>query len=241
MNITVSPMIFIPNSPFKMGGHIPYNPHLYHPACIPLSPPGRRMLHQENQPVEEDEQPDTDTPLRFSVDNILRPEFGLKAILSTKRTPKQTKFTSGHTTVQHTASNGHAQQTSSGSLPRDLSLPSTRLSPPLPSATNYATRDNRETLSSHCGLISPLQRHNSVGLTRSSSVESLASNRSSATTTRPSSLCSASSIVSGESLIGESAQSGSNGATPASQPNGQSPWPAWVYCTRYSDRPSSGT
>ncbi|XP_076220854.1 uncharacterized protein LOC143174239 [Nomia melanderi] len=29
-------------------------------------------------------------------------------------------------------------------------------------------------------------------------------------------------------------------APPATEPGKQLPWPAWVYCTRYSDRPSSG-
>ncbi|EFN84787.1 Segmentation polarity homeobox protein engrailed [Harpegnathos saltator] len=226
-----------------MGGQHPYNPHLYQPPNI-LSPANRMLPHQENQPPDDGDNPDTDTPLRFSVSNILKPDFGLKAILTSKGS-KQTvaKFSNGHA-----ASNGHVQTSSSSplSLPRDLSLPSTRLSPQSPNATNYATRDNRDTFSSHCGLASPLQRHNSAGLSRSGSVESLASNRSTATSssvTGPSSLCSASSTVSGESLNGESAQSGSNGGTPATQQNttnGQCQWPAWVYCTRYSDRPSSG-
>ncbi|XP_014468345.1 PREDICTED: homeobox protein engrailed-2b-like [Dinoponera quadriceps] len=238
MNITVSPMIIIRNFPLKMGGHYPYNPHLYHPSHVHMFSPGSRMLHQENQPSDDGDQPDTDTPLRFSVDNILKPEFGLKAILDSK-TPKETsvRCTNRHTTVQ---TSGNAL-----SLPRDLSLPSTRLSPPLPNATNYTTRDNRDTFSTHSGLASPLQRHSSAGLSRSGSVESLASNRSSVTNssvTRPSSLCSASSTISGESLNGESAQSSSNGGISTSQnsTNGQSLWPAWVYCTRYSDRPSSG-
>lgn len=34
--------------------------------------------------------------------------------------------------------------------------------------------------------------------------------------------------------------SGSNGGTAATSENQQMLWPAWVYCTRYSDRPSSG-
>lgn len=233
-------MIITDDPPIKMGGHFPYNSHLFHPASIPLSS-GSRMLHQENQPPDDADQDDTDTPLRFSVDNILKPEFGLKAILSTK-TPTQTttKLTNERTAV--VSSNGHIQPTSGSplSLPRDLSLPSARLSPQLPNATNYATRD---AFSSHCGLTSPLQRHNAAGLSRSGSVESLASTATTTSVTRPSSLCSASSTVSGESLTGETAQSSSNGSTSANKQNtanGQSMWPAWVYCTRYSDRPSSG-
>lgn len=34
--------------------------------------------------------------------------------------------------------------------------------------------------------------------------------------------------------------SGSNGSTAATSESQQLLWPAWVYCTRYSDRPSSG-
>lgn len=34
--------------------------------------------------------------------------------------------------------------------------------------------------------------------------------------------------------------SGSNGGTAATSDSQQLLWPAWVYCTRYSDRPSSG-
>lgn len=233
-------MIVIRNFPFKMGGQYPYNSHIYHPART-ISSGSHMLLQEENQPPDDGDQPDTETPLRFSVTNILKPEFGLRAILSSK-TPKQTKFTNGQATV---AAN---EQTSSSllSLPRDLSLPSTRLSPNLPNATNYAIRDSRDTFSSHCGLASPLQRHNSAGLSRSGSVESLASSRSSATSssvTRPSSLCSASSTISGESLNGETTQSSSNGGVSTSSQsatNSQSLWPAWVYCTRYSDRPSSG-
>lgn len=38
----------------------------------------------------------------------------------------------------------------------------------------------------------------------------------------------------------DSSPSGSSGSTGSNSSNQQMLWPAWVYCTRYSDRPSSG-
>lgn len=147
--------------------------------------------------------------LRFSVVNILRPDFGREAILGTK------------------SSSSPSRQLSSP-LPRDLSLSSSstiRLSSS-PTNNSYAG-----SLSSHCGLTSPLQR-----LSRSGSLESLASNRSS---------------VAGSSVAGGTApsvcsntSSSSSSSTESGGDSGKSgqnvQWPAWVYCTRYSDRPSSG-
>lgn len=252
MSVIVSPMILLSNLPLIMSGQYPYNPNFYNPCAFSA---GSHMFMQEeeNQPSDGgDQQPDTGTPLRFSVTNILKPEFGLQAILSSK-TPKRTTARCSHNVKTTTVAANNHEQTSSSllSLPRDLSLSSTRLSPNLPNATNYAIRDNRDTFSTHCELTSPLQRHSSTsaGLSRSGSVESLASSRSSATSTsvvtRPSSLCSASSAISGECLSGESAQPSSNPASASAgkqnATDGQSLWPAWVYCTRYSDRPSSGT
>ncbi|EZA52215.1 hypothetical protein DMN91_010176 [Ooceraea biroi] len=205
--------------------------HFHHPRI--LSPPsGALVPHQDHQP---DHQQDTETPLRFSVVNILRPEFGREAILNTKVTKS-----SGSTT---TAVPVQLPRHSPLPLPRDLSLSSTRLSPQSPQSTSYSVHKERDAFSSHCGLTSPLQRHN--GLSRSGSLESLASSRSSVTSssvTSPPSLCSASSTIGSDSLNNDNT-SGTTTSTPANQKNGsngQTLWPAWVYCTRYSDRPSSG-
>lgn len=199
--------------------------HHHHRVLSPES-------HQDRQP---DHQQDTDTPLRFSVVNILRPDFGREAILSTKTTKQSSALPNGHSTT--TAIPVQIPRHSPLPLPRDLSLSSTRLSPQSPKSTSYSVHRERDAFSSHYGLTSPLQRHS--GLSRSGSLESLASSKSSVT--GPNSLCSASSTVSGDSLNGDN--TGSTGSTMPSQQSGtnsQSLWPAWVYCTRYSDRPSSG-
>lgn len=192
--------------------------HHHHHRHHVLSPESHVVPHQDRQP---DDQQNTEAPLRFSVVNILRPDFGREAIL--------TKQPVSTVSVQ-------LPRRSPLPLPRDLSLSSTRLSP-------QSIHKEKDNLPSQSPLTSPLHRQN--GLSRSGSLESLASSRSSVTSstvTGPSSLCSTSSTTGGESLNGDNASGG--GTTLTSQKSGgnnQSQlWPAWVYCTRYSDRPSSG-
>lgn len=193
--------------------------HLHHRV---LSPESHVVRHQDQPNHQQNSQ-----PLRFSVANILRPDFGREAIKTASKSVLST-----------TAIPVQLPQDNSLSLPRDLSLSSARLSPP--PSTNYAIHRERDSFS-HSGLTSPMQR-----LSRSGSLESLASSRSSVTSTSitsaPSS-SSTSSTVGTDSLNGDST-SGSNANTSTSQKNNtnsQNPlWPAWVYCTRYSDRPSSG-
>lgn len=195
-----------------------------------LSSESHVVPRQDRQP---DHQQDTERSLRFSVVNILKPDFGREAILNTK-VPSESAI-SAAIPAQHL-------QHSPLPLPRDLSLSSTRLSSPQsPQLTNYSVHREKDAFSSLCGITSPLQRHGN-GLSRSGSLESLASSRSSVTSssvTGPPSLCSTSSTISGESLNGENT-GGNTSASQQNVSNNQSLWPAWVYCTRYSDRPSSG-
>lgn len=206
--------------------------HLHHSM---LSPESHVVAHQDHQPDHQQEP----RLSAFSVVDILRPDFGRKAVLSTKAA-KQSPLSGfiGNIAVQ-------PPQHSPLSLPRDLSLSSTRLSPSSPSSTNYSIHRERDTFSSHSSVASPVQRHN--GLSRSGSLESLASTRSTATNssvTNTPPLCSTSFTVNGDSLNNESSTPAGAGSTSAGQQSGtsgqQSLWPAWVYCTRYSDRPSSG-
>ncbi|KAG7201609.1 hypothetical protein KM043_004350 [Ampulex compressa] len=214
--------------------HHHHHHHHHHRARSPESHVVPRDDHRQ------DHQQDTEAPLRFSVVNILRPDFGREAILSTK-SPKQASLPTGHSTTIPIPIPRHSPLP----LPRDLSLSSTRLSPQSPQTSGFSAHRERDSFSSHCGLTSPLQRHS--GLSRSGSLESLASSRSSVTgssVTGAPSLCSTSSTIGAESLGTDSA-SGSSGTTanatnPPNAANSQSLWPAWVYCTRYSDRPSSG-
>jgi homeobox protein engrailed len=78
-------------------------------------------------------------------------------------------------------------------------------------------------------------------LSRSGSLESLASNLSSVT---GGSINGAVSVSSSASIAGTEAisdeKNANNNLPIQSSVNGQGLWPAWIYCTRYSDRPSSG-
>ncbi|XP_044582593.1 homeobox protein engrailed-1a-like [Cotesia glomerata] len=157
-------------------------------------------ISTQHQPVQ-----DNDPPLRFSIVNILRPEFGRSAILSTKSHISPTKC-------------------KSPSNPKDLSHSTAKI---LALSSSYAVHRDRE----YFGDSSPIQRHS--GLSRSGSLESLASNRSSLT----GSLTGTPSLSSAASTAAESV---SGDSLPSSTSSNPSLWPAWVYCTRYSDRPSSG-
>ncbi|CAK9800157.1 Segmentation polarity homeobox protein engrailed [Anthophora plagiata] len=214
-----------------LGGHHHHHHHHHHRVC---SPESHVVPHQDQQ---QDHKDDMEAPLRFSVVNILRPDFGREAILNTKA-PKQPSLMTGHSTTIPVPIPRHSPL----SLPRDLSISSNRLSPTRPQPTSFSVHRERDLFSSHCGLTSPLQR--STGLSRSGSLESLASSRSSVTgssVTGAPSLGSTSSTIGSDSLSGDSSSgSTSNTTTNQTTLNGQSPWPAWVYCTRYSDRPSSG-
>lgn len=207
--------------------------HHHHQLHSPSPSPSHLELRQPLQP--------TESPLRFSVVNILRPDFGRDAIITTKKSSKKSNLSPKTIQLPHT---------SPLAVPRDLSLSSSRLSPQSPaptttttagstgsSTTRYEVHRDRDSFS---GSTSPLQRH-STGLSRSGSLESLASNRSSinGSLTGTPSLSSAASTISTESISGDSV-GGSTAGSQTSSANGQSPWPAWVYCTRYSDRPSSG-
>lgn len=177
-----------------------------------------------------------DSSLRFSVVNILRPDFGRNAILTRSSTVHGRSIP--------------LPKSSPLPLPPDLSI--SRLSPPEfeHSNTGYSTVHHRDRDKDRGAFLrSPsLSRHDS-GLSRSGSVDSLASGRSSVTGSSVTgggapSLCSSSSSIgnngSNESVNGDNNTSNNSNCQNGSNANGQPPWPAWVYCTRYSDRPSSG-
>lgn len=193
MSVTLAAMESAYSLRLGLSSHPHLFQHLHHP--------------QRSTPIVNQQNPSINNPLRFSVVNILRPEFGRDAIISKSASRKKSV----------------SPQLHSPSLPRDLSL--SRLPSP-------AVRDTE----SFSGTTSPVQRHST--LSRSGSLESLASNRSSLN----GSLTGTPSLSSGASTIGESVSGDSVGGSTntTSGSNGQSLWPAWVYCTRYSDRPSSG-
>ncbi|XP_014216794.1 segmentation polarity homeobox protein engrailed-like [Copidosoma floridanum] len=194
--------------------------------------------------------------LHFSVVNILRPEFGQAAILSTRNLSLRRLTPVKVLQLPIERSLG---------LPQNLSLASSSCLSPNSSSSIFDSgfsivtavhRDSRDSLSSHCGLDSPTHRISSC-LSRSGSLESLASSRSSivggsvhcspSSTSSPS--CSSSTFSSSVTLstvLSTSPESHNNDSISDSSlnsknsTNAQSLWPAWIYCTRYSDRPSSG-
>lgn len=167
--------------------------HRFHPYQIPNRHNHDRSTSEcssSPSPSIEDNQPQNNpsetSPLKFSMTNILRPDFGREAILSC---PRQLQST--HQSRSVTPKRDNASRSSPGVL------------------------------------------------SRSASLESLASNRSSlAGGGATPSICS-----SAASTVGaESATSDGSGATSTlgTGSGGNGLFPAWIYCTRYSDRPSSG-
>ncbi|KAK0077121.1 hypothetical protein PV325_004413 [Microctonus aethiopoides] len=193
--------------------------HLCQQRLLPSSTSSASSLainpEQNHQRINDD----SDGSLRFSIINILRPDFGRDAIINTKASHKRSSLSS----TTELSSSIH-----------------------LSHCTNLVAPRNS---------VSPLQRHHSTTLSRSGSLESLASNRSSITTCSlngSSSLSSTSSTIGNESVVSEDSvtttdsestsavsQNSTQTANDSANKN-QSLWPAWVYCTRYSDRPSSG-
>lgn len=224
--------------------------HNIHNQLHTLSGSSPSNINLRQQQVQEN-----DVPLRFSVVNILRPDFGRDAIIKTTKNNKiinNKRKIKNSLIVPHDLSlSSSSSSTSSTSRLSPQSLPSpsptttpttptstsTTIISSIPSTSRYEVNRDRDAFTE---TTSPLQRH-STGLSRSGSLESLASNRSSinGSLTGTPSLSSAASTVGTESISGDSV-AGSTAGSQTSTANGQSPWPAWVYCTRYSDRPSSG-
>lgn len=146
---------------------------------------GRRDFHDES--------------LKFSIDNILKADFGRRRI-----TDPINKLRKISNTIRH--SSFAMSPTSTTSNSSSSSPPVLRSPPPQESPRK---------------LFSP------VDLTGSCATSTKAESE------RSTPAAAAATGVSGESrTVKESAVKGGNG-TPMV-------WPAWVYCTRYSDRPSSG-
>lgn len=167
---------------------------------------GRRDFHDES--------------LKFSIDNILKADFGRRRI--TDPINKLRK-------ISNTIIQSHYP----------AKLPSTRhssfdaMSPT--STTSNSSSSSPPVLRSPPPQESPRKLFSPVDLTGScaTSTKAESERRTGGAIPTAAAAASSSSSVSGESgTVKESAVKGGNG-TPMV-------WPAWVYCTRYSDRPSSG-
>ncbi|XP_028033711.1 segmentation polarity homeobox protein engrailed [Bombyx mandarina] len=153
-------------------------------------------------------------PVAFSINNILHPEFGLNAIRKTNKIEGPKPIGPNHSILYK---------------PYDLSKPDL-------SKYGFDYLKSKET--SDCNALPPL---GGLRETVSQIGERLSRDReppkSLEQQKRPDS---ASSIVSSTSSGAVSTCGSSDASSIQSQSNPGQLWPAWVYCTRYSDRPSSG-
>lgn len=166
------------------------HPELYHPLNQPLNHPLREPLReppQSSQPLMGFLRPQPEAALPFSVDNILRPDFGKTAV---KRRLESDSAPEAKRSSTHGAAHG------------------------LPSA----------------GVLTPSSLTNG---TRAAPKAAKKPPRPAPTTTTAPAVSPAKSVASDvTSTSGED--------VPKDSEDKSNMWPAWVYCTRYSDRPSSG-
>lgn len=200
--------------------------HLRHQQATPpdhqqqaSSPQGRSP-----RPTNNDRGPQS-TALPFSVANILRPDFGRRALITSKQ--HESLYTPG--TVRRTVTpicDYHTLYRPHEHLPvQPLRAPKPTKGhhsawPPLTASRQPSLPDNGAT----CKVTSNHQHARSK--------EAQLPLPSSGTTSPP--LSPASSAVSAASPTSE------DKAPTGDTTKGPQLWPAWVYCTRYSDRPSSG-
>ena len=218
IRVTDSPIKEEPGSPIaaSMGSpSLPSPPNVIHtPIASPALPTPPPMLFQPFLPSPTSSKfqlPSPNRPLPFSIDNILKPTFGQQLLLH------------NIATVAAAAQHQRARQF-------DIS-------------SNYTSHlgVKNEPSSSYPPLVSPPQRPK---IRASSNNNDIHRNSSSRQSQQPVDLSSTKSKCSGTELAtpkSEDTPSKDADCPPGMVrgPNGQL-WPAWVFCTRYSDRPSSG-
>lgn len=176
-----------------------------------------------------------DSNLKFSIDNILKPSFGrritdplLKRSKPAKKTVAQ-KAAAQQRTLQklQAATERHGTPIDlTASMGATISGPS-----PTTPASPFSGSD-----------ASALPDSNNSAVVDSASVSAISSGSSAAspaqllspTTTAGSSSSDQDKVISSTASTTTTTSSASSSSSPMV-------WPAWVYCTRYSDRPSSGT
>lgn len=169
-----------------------------------------------------------DSNLKFSIDNILKPSFGRRItdpLLKRSKTGKKTVAQKAAAQQRNLQKLQAATERHGTPIDLTASMTSNPVPPP-PSTTPFSSEspipDNTSIDSASTSAISPgappttdlLLSPANTNATSSSDQDKVSSSSTSSTTTTSSSASSSSSPM---------------------------VWPAWVYCTRYSDRPSSGT
>lgn len=180
------------------------------PTSPPPSPEYQSYFRPETPDVKPSISQDFQPPIAFSITNILHPEFGLNAIRKTSKIEGPKPVGPNHSILYK---------------PYDLSK-----------QTDFSkySFDYLKSKESEFNPLPPLgglrQTVSQIGDAREDRPKIHEAQK------RPDS---ASSIVSSTSS-GAVSTCGSTDANSQSSQGNASLWPAWVYCTRYSDRPSSG-
>lgn len=154
-----------------------------------------------------------DSNLKFSIDNILKPGFGRRI---TDPLLKRNKSNKKSAAAQRASA--AAAAAAAAAIAAQLSMSPSSMSSSSPPEKHVTPIDL--TATTNCGM--------------SSSATNTAT-----TTTTPSTSSLNESPQSPQSA-NESTDNGSTTTTGGNKSNSPMVWPAWVYCTRYSDRPSSG-
>lgn len=223
---------------------MPKNDHYnYHDHCMRI--PSENHVELPEQDRQEDHERNNDTSLGFSVDNILRPDFGQSAVLD-QFTRKQAYENS----INAKCRLSFYSHKDSTIFPHDIEFRGMIFGPPFLNQFAQSASYPVQKEKTHISPTYTITPRN--GLSRSGSLESLASNRSSVTcssVTGSTSLFNAASANntdtdrksdSTSSTSTSSTITSSSNSSENQQTSNRSVWPAWVYCTRYSDRPSSG-
>lgn len=164
-----------------------------------------------------------DSNLKFSIDNILKPGFGRRITDPLLKRSKPSKKTVNQKAAQQQR-NLHKLQLATEKHGTPIDLTAMAAGPPLGATTPSASPSFSAT--------SPDIASDTNALPATAA--SCSSTLSTAT---------ASSLLSPGGSSDQDKVSSTSNSTTASSASSSSPmvWPAWVYCTRYSDRPSSGT
>lgn len=184
------------------------------------SPPNHynQMLHNQNMLM-------NDSNLKFSIDNILKPGFGRRITDPLLKRSKPGK----KTVAQKAAAQQRNLQKLQAATERHgtpIDLTASMISgPPPPSTTPFS---DASTLPSENNTVDTSSASTHISeAPQSSTDQQLLSPAATATT-------------SDQDKVTSSAASTTTTSSSASSSSSPMVWPAWVYCTRYSDRPSSG-
>uniref|UniRef100_A0A182W7C3 Uncharacterized protein n=1 Tax=Anopheles minimus TaxID=112268 RepID=A0A182W7C3_9DIPT len=196
-----------------------------------------------------------DQSLKFSIDNILKADFGRRITdpLLLKRTPKGGHHVASGSGSRKTTSKSPSAIDLSGGIGSEQTSSSATLAPllagtatvpgsiasALSSVKQFCTAVSTTTSSSRAssGSVSSV---GSVGSEDVSPISPLSSTGSLKGTESNAGGGGGSSATGGSGGASGSAGSSSGSGSSGSGSGGPMVWPAWVYCTRYSDRPSSG-